>query len=244
MKDTYVMNTIILTVPYILIILFSYKIIYIYFIDNNWNYIIKNLGDTCTKRSLMYIHFVGGIILMLLYPLQILIKKYKNIHMLLGIVMSSIGVISSLFGTTYILIYGTIGGLIMSTSFCIYGLFISVFSILAGVLGFIHKKTKKKSDDNIINVKKVHKLFGYIYGSLIYSSLFYRIYYRISNELGYSIPYTNEFYNRPLDIFFQISFYVVPMMLVTLYFYVKSIRGIIKCIFISLIIITILTILL
>ena len=150
--------------------------------------------------------------------------------------------------------FGTIGGFIMSMSFSIYGSLIFAFSIVNIIVGIMIKNIYEQGHFNLFGlgitkekkswIKKIHKLIGYIFGSLIYSSLFYRIYYILSHYFGYPIPRTEEMYHRPLDLFFQLSFYVIPSAISILYFNVKHLRVPIKCIILAVIIITVVLILL
>lgn len=225
---------------YILILLFGYKIVNNYFANNDLKHFIKNLNNNNIKEHFIIIHLIGGILLMLLYPIQIFIKKYKNLHMILGIILALISLTASISGIIYVssyrnisgiiyvLSYRSIGGFIMSLSFIIYGILVFAFSILTPLSALIYKSINKSLYFRV-RIKKAHKLFGYIYGSLIYSPLFYEIYYTMAYELGYSLPYIEQSYDEPLDIFFNISFYIIPMVFAILYFNFKSLRGIIKC---------------
>lgn len=233
------LNIILVISLYILIAILTYNIIINYFVRHDWNYNIHHLGDEYIRRCLMSTHYIGGIVLMLFYPLQIMIrKKSLNIHILLGIILVLISIVTSLAGMIYIVMYGTIGGPIMSVSFFVLGMLLLCFSILTILTNGINKNNLNINTIDQLNYdnidleqykdNKYHKKIIILYGSLIYSSLFYRVLYIISLKFGYDIPLTKELYNRPLDIFFQLGFFTIPLGLAVLYIYVKQLRDAIK----------------
>jgi len=77
--------------------------------------------------------------------------------------------------------------------------------------------------------KKFHSIINDIYCSLVYGSLLYRIFYVYAAWCGYTIPFNNknltELYTRPLDRIFQVSFYVLPIVIIIIYnkiYYTKN----------------------
>ena len=224
----------------ILGLVFSSVIIQNYWIRNDWN---KNIYGLGSDKILMNLHFVGGILAMILYPIQRMIVSLKIIHILIGVILYLCGIMSSIGGITFIVTHHTIGGQFMDISFAIYGALMFFISLY----GFIVSIWLCTTYDDI---KYIHYNINNIYGALIYSSLFYRVLYTYAKIFNYPIPTnsTPNYYKRPLDQTFQVLFYTIPLFMILIYNYVvykrlDGLRTSLKCLMTLAMAITILLIL-
>jgi len=205
--------------------MFSAMIINIYWVTKQWNDIISNLGDTSLSRTLMSLHFAAGICAMILYPLQKILVNFKFhkhtiiqyvIHGPCGLILFICGLLVSLGGIIYILTHRTVGGIFMDITFAIYGTLIFCISVSGLIIAIWLCRI---APDNK-NTKFLHYIIGNMYGTLIFSSLFYRILYTYARLFGYPVPSNSTpitFYQRPLDRLFQIAFFTLPLIVVSIY---------------------------
>lgn len=221
---------------------FVYHLVIEYLVNENWSIIIPSLRNNIMSRNLLIGHMITGILGMILFPLQRLIAgtKYIKIHRFLGIFLIIDGFAISLFGLSYIIYAGTIGGVFMSVAFWVYGFCLYISCI--AVAYFAHERFKYYEifdydilvDHSLINDH--HRLSTNIFGALIYSSLFYYILYNYAIKMNYSLPITEAMYERPLDRGFQTIFFVIPVILTLIWHYLPKyhqlfyVSKIIRCI--------------
>lgn len=210
-------------------ILYSLNI-YMYLVKDDWGFLIPDLGSSFTGKILMSIHFITGIICMSGYPIQktlVLCDKVDIFHIVIGILLNICTFITGMMGVSYILIHGTIGGLVMDIAFSIYGILVAFWGIISCFIScklylysnpedllvqIYEKKDKKK-------IRKLHYHMSNIYAALIYGSYFYRILNVVAKYSGYPVPnriHTDRYF-RPLDQFFQFAFYLIPLLCIILY---------------------------
>ncbi len=234
-KFNCVINYLLLISIYSCVLIFTFPVINNYIIHNNWNETIPNLGDNLTQRFLILSHILLGIISMIIYPLQKLLNKNNHIrHYFIGGFLVIISIITSIMGNLYIFLYGTIGGVWMSVSFSFGGILFFILSIAVPISGYMHKKSLFNATnldyfgnlydhDRQKTTKKFHLLIINLFGAYIYASLFYRQLYFQAYIFGYSSsnPPNPSDYERPLDRSFQILFYVLPLLFMSIYTFVN-----------------------
>jgi len=210
----------------VLTILFASKV-WLYLIEGQWNRLIQGLGSDLFSRVLMGIHFIGGLTMMTVYPIQkalMLLGSDKPLirltHKLNGISGIAAGLITGIFGSAYILYHGTIGGLWMDIGFGIYGVLVFAVSF---TLALISAEMHSNSDYEALRFyKQLHQYFTSLFGALTYASLFYRIQYIFANKIvGYEMPNQCPVqpvcYERPLDRVFIFTFWIIPIVLQSAY---------------------------
>lgn len=211
----------------VLTVLFSIRIWY-YLVKQKWDQLIPNLGSDLPSRILMGIHFIGGLCMMLMYPIQKFVTLSKpnsvcmlNYHKINGVIGVAAGLITGFFGCVYILYHRTIGGFVMDIAFGIYGIIVMCVSAGLGMVSYLMHRDR---DDYFAakSYKPFHQYLTSAYGLMAYASMFYRMQYAFVEILfDYVTPnncqYMYECYDRPLDRFFQFSFYLIPIVLHVFY---------------------------
>lgn len=117
-------------------LLFVYDIFlhYLLTISNyseEWNKVLPGLGDTLANAIVIGLHFVCGIIILLFGQIQLLTaQKYGTVHKFMGRIYIVCSIVTSFCGMVFILYNGTVGGIIMSISFFMYGFLMFTFSLI------------------------------------------------------------------------------------------------------------------
>jgi hypothetical protein len=216
-------GNIILLVVWISSFIFTVHIFDTYFINPYWNNVLPGLDLNLYNQIVIGTHFVSGIFLMILAPSQLLsyymmyisvektyyfcrlIHKITGYFILIGSFLTSIG------GILYIIRNTTIGGFNMSLSFIIYGALFLISMFMTWKEAYYRNFQEHK--------EWAVRLIG-----LIYASWFYRVFYIIAKFSGYVFDSKNPIhYQRPLDLFFIWAFYLIPMILIKIYFLIGNI---------------------
>jgi hypothetical protein len=139
---------------------------------------------------------------------------YRSVHICNGILITFSLMITSIAGSMYVFVYGTIGGTTMDIAFGLFGTGTFLFAIFHLVYAY---KLWTKNDKNYNT--KIHKLITTHLAAIIYSSFFYRVQYAVLFLMDYPIPdnETPDRYFRPLDQFLVFSFYLIPNAYVAIY---------------------------
>jgi len=197
----------------VLSIYFSFNI-YVYLVLNDWSFLIPDLGSSQIGRILMGVHFIFGLSCMFGYCSQLItsylvsIKLFYWWHKINGVYVHISAVITGLCGMIYVIVHGTIGGIVMDLGFFIFGLLFTLCPI-ASICIIWHQKY----------FNQYHLVMTNLFAALIFSSLFYRVQYMTAKFVGYPIPNNThtDLYTRPLDRIFQFSFFLVPLLAVIIY---------------------------
>ena len=154
--DSKWLSVCVVVTSYIFMAAYAYTTISNYFVRNEWDGVIIGLGHSYTQRALIQTHLVCGLYSMLLYPCQTYLSQKIYLHITIGITICLAMILSAIAGLTYISMYGTIGGKVMSIFFGING--VIVFCLGLGILminlkyrhtigNFIKMKPTESPDD-------------------------------------------------------------------------------------------------
>lgn len=191
---------------WILGLLFACYIIYHYPIGGRWKEALPNLDKNLYNRICMQLHFIGGIIVQILGPVQLVpqFRKWEifntKIHRwtgrvyLLGMCGTFLG------GEMFMFANPTVGGLNMTIAFGMYG----ICFLFCGGMAFYYARRKQF---------RQHMYWALLTLCLGIGSLIYRGLYLFSFVCGYHLHNVEDFM-RPLDQIFDWLFFI-PNMLVT-----------------------------
>jgi len=184
--------------------LFIYYMIGTYLFEphGHWK-VLSNLCCELTQKIPMYVHIFAGTIIMIIGPLQICQLSHKlKIHKVTGYIY----IISCLFvfigGFSFIILNDTVGGLLMSIPFSIYGFLILLHVLVAYV--YIHKQDYYK-----------HRRWGIRLFMLGNASWLYRILYTITcHVITKCLVIT---WTSTMDYIFDWAFFIIPMIVSEIY---------------------------
>ncbi len=177
---------------------FIYYIIDTYFTNLNKNVnTLPKLEYPLTHKILIVTHFIGGIIIMLIGPIQFIPYFRKNIiHKWNGRIYLSCCLITSLAGLIFICVNGTVGGIVMDIAFATSGILLFTFGSITWYYGYYRKKDK-------------HRNWAVRTFALGIAPLFYRILYLFS-YIGDYDPFEYEF-KGILDYIFDWTYFLLPL---------------------------------
>lgn len=178
--------------------------------------VLPDLGKLYLPAFGMYIHFIGGVIIMICGLIQILpiSRKYILFHKIIGDLYTMFTIITVIGGQIFIFTNGTVGGLNMDIAFSIYGCLLFLFSFIS----YIYIKLN--------NIKK-HKSWALRSWILCYSSLFYRLIYLILILFGYNVNSSNDF-TRLFDEIIDWLFFIIPLIIMEIFIWRITIINFIK----------------
>lgn len=165
------------------------------------------------SNSSISLHMIFGAILTALAPLQLMIgwsKRRTKAHRIIGYFFGIAAVLTSVGGFLYVGLHGTTGGLPMNIAFSVYGLF-----LLIATYQTIQLARKK---DIIRHHEWAIRLF-----ILAMGSWFYRVCYGFYFTLDPSgSGHTNDFTGF-FDLIMNFGFFLPPLLLLEVYFYLNRI---------------------
>jgi hypothetical protein len=173
--------------------------------SNNTDNMLPGLGNLYIPAFGMYLHFIGGVIIMICGIFQILpiIRKRIIIHRIIGNIYVYFSILTGIGGNIFIYTNGTTGGINMDIAFSIAGWLMIILAIVA----YYYARIK--------NIQK-HKEWAIRSWALCYSSIFYRIIYFIVGLFGYYVTSPDDFL-RPLDSIIDWLFFFLPLLFAELY---------------------------
>lgn len=139
MKPTLIFGAMLTT--YVFLIFYIFQLINTYYVNNEWNSTIKELGSTYSQRVLILIHMTCDIYVMLIYPIQLFVSRILKLHICLGITICISMIISSVCGLSYIFLYRTIGGIPMTICFIVNGILAFAISLVMLILNVKYRTT-------------------------------------------------------------------------------------------------------
>lgn len=196
-----------------------------------------------------------SLFMMLIFPATTLTTKRLLLWFMLNGVISISLFLTSVCSLIYMYAYDTMLTNIMKLSFTVYFTLAVVLSftllIYNRMIVHVYNEIKKLKDekltenttlplfnrlpeDKLKTMQTGYKRTVCLIGAIVYAPLFYHILYMYARLGKYVIPFTQYRFNRPLDEFFQLSFFIIPLVLTFLYVFVKRSRHILKyilCIF-------------
>ncbi len=188
-----------LFIIWLLCLCFIYYISSIYLVNLNENIeVLPKLEYPLEHKIIIVIHFICGIVIMLIGPIQFIpYFRNNNIHKWNGRIYLSSCLITALAGLLFICVNGTAGGIVMDIAFATYGCLLFAFSLITWYYGY-HRNRQK------------HRNWGIRTFALGIASLFYRILYLFS-YIGEYDPYEYQF-RGVVDYIFDWSFFLIPLM--------------------------------
>jgi len=168
--------------------------------SNRWSNTLQNIGYPLYNRIFMGIHFIFGIVIQIIGPMQF-IEYLRNIHVhrWIGRIYILFAMIASICGMSFITINSTEGGINMSCAFFIYGL---CFYISATIT-WIHARRKEYKNHMYWAIRTFFLGIG---------SWLYRLLYYAAFACGYKFVQSSDFL-RPLDMIFDWLFFVPNMII-------------------------------
>ena len=164
-----------------------------------------------SHRLFIMIHFIGGIIILLLGAFQFFpILRDLGIHKWIGRVYIVSCIITSIAGITFICLNGTVGGPVMSIAFAMYGALLLVFSII----------TWRYSYKKEYTIHQQWAIRTFILGGC---SWIYRILYLLAATWGHNPNIIG--YKHPIDYTFDWIFFILPLLICEIIFYTKRPKG-------------------
>ena len=190
-----------------------YIVIY-YPLGGKWHPTFPTLNSDIFNHIVMQTHFIGGIIVLMIGPFQLVtifipIKFMKIAHIwagrfyLLGVVLAFVG------GTLFMIENSTVGKSNMTVAFTMYGLLF----LICGSFTFYHARIKEYNK---------HVFWAGLTFTLGLGSLIYRILYIIADYAGYDI--SNDGFERPLDKAFDWLFFVPEFLIAIVVMKIIEIR--------------------
>ena len=171
---------------------------------DQWNEVLPGLYDSATKPATIGIgiHFAAGGIILILGCIQLIQRvrdTYPAVHRWLGRVYILSCLMASIGGLAFILIKGTIGGLVMDVGFSGYG----ILMFWAAIETFRHAKARRIEQHRAWAIR----LFALAIGSWLYR-MDYGFWFLFTDGLGHT-----ETFSGPFDYFMSFFFYL-PNLLV------------------------------
>jgi len=183
---------------------FVYYIIHRYPITGIWISAFPHLDKDLYNRICMQIHFIGGVIIQIIGPLQ-LIPALRNwgVHKWTGRIYLICMYGAIVGGEMFMLVNSTIGGRNMTISFVIYG----ILFFICGSMAFYHARKRQY---------QLHMRWALLTFSLGIAPWIYRLIYFVSYIFGYNVHSSLQDFSRPLDIAFTWLFYIPNLVITTI----------------------------
>lgn len=153
-------------------------------------------GGAALSNIAVYGHMIAGGLITALAPLQlsqVLRQRAALLHRILGYVLVSAAVLTSLGGLMYIALQGTIGGAVMSTGFALYG----ILMLLAAVQTVRYARFRHP----------LHRLWAERLVILALASWLYRVHYGVWEILTGGLGSRDDF-SGPFDVIQVFAFYL------------------------------------
>ncbi|AEI92335.1 DUF2306 domain-containing protein [Roseobacter litoralis] len=153
-------------------------------------------GGAALSNIAVYGHMIAGGLITALAPLQlsrVLRQRAALLHRILGYVLVSAAVLTSLGGLMYIALQGTIGGPVMSTGFALYG----ILMLLAAVQTVRYARLRHP----------LHRLWAERLVILALASWLYRVHYGVWEILTGGLGSRDDF-SGPFDVIQVFAFYL------------------------------------
>lgn len=169
-----------------------------------WNRVLPGLyhEDRFLSTSSIGAHFIGGGIVLVLGSIQ-LIKSFREsyplVHRLLGLIYVFACFIAGIGGLAFILLEGTIGGVVMDIGFGVYGILMMIASLLTGYFGLLGKLVQ-------------HGAWAIRLYALAIGSWFYRMCYGFWFLVADGLGHTRSF-SGPFDYFMDFFFYLPNLLI-------------------------------
>lgn len=202
-------------------LVFGLYILAFYFIGllrgnpEQWNEMLPDLYDPKARPATLGIgiHFAAGGIILILGAVQLLDvvrKKYLNLHRWLGRIYVFACLLAGLGGLVFIFVKGTIGGIVMDIGFAGYG----ILMVWAAIETARHARAKRIEKHRAWGIR----LFALAIGSWLYR-MDYGFWFMLAKRLGHNSTFTGAF-DYVMDFFFYL-----PNLLVA-EFYIRRNKGI------------------
>jgi hypothetical protein len=172
---------------------------------NRWNEVLPGLyeKDSIASTSGIGMHFAAGGIILLLGSIQ-LIEKIRiflpSLHRWIGRLYIFSSLLAAVGGLVFILIKGTVGGLVMDIGFGLYG----VLMFVAAIQTYLHAVAKR--------IEK-HRAWALRLYALAIGSWLYRMDYGFWLMLTDGLGHTRQF-SGPFDIVMFFFFYIPNLLVV------------------------------
>ncbi len=169
-----------------------------------WNEVLPGLYDTRTQSATLGIgiHFAMGGIILILGCIQLIPQvrdRYPALHRWLGRVYVVASILTAIGGLVFILVKGTIGGLVMNIGFAGYG----ILTFIAAIQTIRHARADRMEQHRAWAIR----LFALAIGSWLYR-MDYGFWFLLTDGLGHG-----KAFNGPFDYFMDFFFYL-PNLLV------------------------------
>lgn len=169
-----------------------------------WNEILPGLYNKDTQKATMGIglHFAMGGIILILGSIQLIDAiriKYLTFHRWVGRIYVVASILVSIGGLTFIVVKGTIGGMVMNIGFGLYG----ILMLMAAVQTYRHAIAKN------VDIHKAWalRLYALAIGSWLYR-MDYGFWFLLADKAGH-----NNTFSGPFDYVMAFFFYI-PNLLV------------------------------
>ncbi|RNI22017.1 DUF2306 domain-containing protein [Rufibacter latericius] len=164
-----------------------------------WNNVLPGLYEkgSLAATSGIGLHFAAGGIILVLGSLQLIGKiriRYPALHRWVGRLYIVSSILAAVGGLVFILLKGTIGGLVMDIGFAGYGLLM----LLAAVQTFRHAVARRLEQHRAWALR----LFALAIGSWLYR-MDYGFWYLLTDAMGH-----NKQFNGPFDQVMAFFFYL------------------------------------
>lgn len=175
---------------------------------DQWNRNLPGLYDRGNPAALlaMSIHLSAGAIILLLGPVQLigsLRRRWPRLHRWLGRVYVFTSGMAGLGGLVFIVVQGTIGGLVMNAGFGLYG----ALMVLASIQTIRHARDSRF---------EAHRAWAIRLFALAIGSWLYRMDYGFWLIATHKLWHTGDF-RGPFDIVMSFWFYVPNLLLAELF---------------------------
>lgn len=173
-----------------------------------WNTTLPGLYGPTTRAATagMAVHFLGGGILLLLGPLQLITpfrERWPAAHRWVGRLFVSAALLAGVGGLTFIALKGTIGGTVMDVGFGGYG----ILMLLAAIQTLRHARARRFD---------LHRAWAIRLYALVIGSWLYRIDYGFWVVLTDAVGHTDQF-DGWFDHVMAFAFYLPNLAVAELY---------------------------
>lgn len=197
---------------------------------------IPDVNYPIMNKIFMSIHFIGGVIIMLIGPFQFVSKLRKvqpsncsdccscysrygdlHFHKWNGRLYLTSCIVTGLAGITFICINGgTVGGPSMTVAFSTYGILLIVFSLVTWNYARQFRKCNiQYNADESTSLKLKHRNWAIRTFALGLGSWFYRALYVLTYLCTSYSPLNTEF-KHPIDYVFDWLFFLLPLLVAEL----------------------------
>jgi len=164
-----------------------------------WNNILKGLYDQgyATATTGMGLHLMAGAVILLLGSIQLIASirtRYPAFHRWVGKIYLVSSLFAALGGLVFIIVKGTIGGLVMNIGFALYG----VLMLVAVVQTYRHAVAGTMEEHRAWALR----LYALAIGSWLYR-MDYGFWFQLTNRLGHLHNFEGPF-DRVMPFFFYI----------------------------------------